>query len=103
MKEVHAYITEGIGEDFVPQNYDMSMIDLFEKVTDRDGAIMARRIAKEEGIFVGYSCGSALQGVLQLKDKLKKDDVVVVIFHDHGSRYVGKIYNDDWMKDKRFL
>ncbi len=103
MKEVHAYITEGIGEDFVPQNYDMSMIDLFEKVTDKDGAVMARRIAKEEGIFVGYSAGSAVQGVLQLKNQLKKDDVVVVIFHDHGSRYVGKIYNDDWMKEKRFL
>jgi len=103
MQEVHPYITEGIGEDFVPENYDMSMIDYFEKVTDKDGAIMARRIAKEEGIFVGYSCGSALQGILQLKDKLKKDDIVVVIFHDHGSRYVGKIYNDDWMKAQGFL
>lgn len=103
MKEVHPYITEGIGEDFVPENYNMKMIDLFEKVTDKDGALMARRIAKEEGIFGGYSCGSALQGLLQLKDKLKKSDLVVVIFHDHGSRYVGKIYNDDWMKDKGFL
>ncbi len=103
MQEVHPYITEGIGEDFVPENYDMNMIDYFEKVTDKDGAIMARRIAKEEGIFVGYSCGSALQGILQLKDKLKKDDIVVVVFHDHGSRYVGKIYNDDWMKAQGFL
>jgi cystathionine beta-synthase len=103
MQEVHPYITEGIGEDFVPENYDMSMIDYFEKVTDKDGAIMARRITKEEGIFVGYSCGSALQGILQLKDKLKKDDIVVVVFHDHGSRYVGKIYNDDWMKAQGFL
>ncbi|HPH99485.1 MAG TPA: cysteine synthase family protein [Chitinophagaceae bacterium] len=103
MQEVHPYITEGIGEDFVPENYDMSMIDYFEKVTDKDGAIMARRIAKEEGIFVGYSCGSALHGILQLKDKLKKDDIVVVVFHDHGSRYVGKIYNDDWMKAQGFL
>jgi len=103
MQEVHPYITEGIGEDFVPENYDMSMIDYFEKVTDKDGAIMARRIAKEEGVFVGYSCGSALQGILQLKDKLKKDDIVVVVFHDHGSRYVGKIYNDDWMKAQGFL
>ena len=103
MQEVHPYITEGIGEDFVPENYDMNMIDYFEKVTDKDGAIMARRIAKEEGIFVGYSCGSALKGILQLKDKLKKDDIVVVVFHDHGSRYVGKIYNDDWMKAQGFL
>lgn len=103
MKEVHPYITEGIGEDFVPQNYDMSVIDHFEKVTDKDGAVMARRIAKEEGIFIGYSAGSALQGMMQLKDKLKKDDLVVVVFHDHGSRYVAKVYNDQWMMERGFL
>jgi cystathionine beta-synthase len=102
-KEVYPYISEGFGEDFVPQNYDMSVIDEFTKVTDKDGAVMARRIAKEEGIFGGYSCGSCLQGVMQLKDKLKKDDVVVCIFHDHGSRYVGKIYNDQWMMERGFL
>ncbi len=102
-KEVYPYISEGFGEDFVPQNYDMAMIDAFTKVTDKDGAIMARRIAKEEGIFIGYSAGSCLQGVLQLKDQLKKDDVVVCIFHDHGSRYVGKIYNDQWMIERGFL
>lgn len=102
-KEVYPYISEGFGEDFVPQNYDMSMIDAFTKVTDKDGAIMARRIAKEEGIFIGYSAGSCLQGVLQLKDQLKKDDVVVCIFHDHGSRYIGKIYNDQWMIERGFL
>ncbi len=103
MKEVHPYITEGIGEDFVPENYDMSIIDKFEKVTDKAGAVMARRIAKEEGIFIGYSAGSALQGLMQLKQELKKTDVVVVIFHDHGSRYVGKIYNDQWMMERGFL
>ncbi len=103
MKEVHPYITEGIGEDFVPANYDMSVIDKFEKVTDKDGAVMARRIAKEEGIFIGYSAGSALQGLMQLKTNLKKDDLVVVIFHDHGSRYVGKVYNDQWMMERGFL
>ena len=103
MKEVHPYITEGIGEDFVPENYDMSVIDKFEKVTDKAGAVMARRIAKEEGIFIGYSAGSALQGLMQLKQELKKTDVVVVIFHDHGSRYVGKIYNDQWMMERGFL
>ncbi len=103
MKEVHPYITEGIGEDFVPENYDMSVIDRFEKVTDKDGAVMARRIAKEEGIFIGYSAGSALQGMMQLKSELKKDDLVVVIFHDHGSRYVGKVYNDQWMMERGFL
>lgn len=101
--EVYPYISEGFGEDFVPANYGMEYIDHFEKVTDKDGAVMARRISKEEGIFVGYSAGSCLQGVFQLKDQLKKDDVVVCIFHDHGSRYVGKIYNDQWMMERGFL
>ncbi|HXB07398.1 MAG TPA: pyridoxal-phosphate dependent enzyme [Puia sp.] len=103
MNEVHPYITEGIGEDFVPQNYDMSVVDAFEQVTDKDAAIMARRIAREEGLFCGYSAGTALQGLMQLKDKLKKDDLVVVILHDHGSRYVGKVYNDQWMMERGFL
>ena len=102
-KEVYPYISEGFGEDFVPANYDMSVIDVFTKVTDKDGALMARRIAKEEGIFCGYSAGSCLQGMLQLKDQLKKDDVVVLIFHDHGSRYVAKVYNDEWMLERGFL
>lgn len=101
--EVYPYISEGFGEDFVPQNYDMQYIDEFTKVTDKDGAVMARRIAKEEGLFIGYSAGSCLQGVFQLKDQLKKDDVVVCIFHDHGSRYVGKIYNDQWMIERGFM
>lgn len=101
--EVYPYISEGFGEDFVPKNYDMSVIDEFTKVTDKDGAVMARRIAKEEGIFIGYSAGSCLQGMMQLKDQLKKGDVVVCIFHDHGSRYVGKVYNDQWMIERGFL
>ncbi len=103
MNQVHPYISEGFGEDFVPENYDMSVIDHFEQVTDKDGAIMARRIAKEEGIFIGYSAGSCVQGLMQLKSTLKKDDLVVCIFHDHGSRYVGKIYNDQWMMERGFL
>jgi cystathionine beta-synthase len=103
MTFVHPYISEGFGEDFLPENYDMSVIDHFEQVTDKDGAIMARRIAREEGIFSGYSAGSCLQGLMQLKGSLKKDDLVVCIFHDHGSRYIGKIYNDDWMRDRGFL
>ena len=103
MTEVHPYISEGFGEDFVPENYDMSVIDHFEQVTDKDGAIMARRIAKEEGLFCGYSAGSCLQGMMQLKSRLKKNDVVVCVFHDHGSRYVGKIYNDQWMMERGFL
>jgi len=101
--EVYPYVSEGFGEDFVPANYDMKYIDAFVKVTDKDGAVMARRIAKEEGLFCGYSAGSCLQGLLQLKGSLKKDDVVVCIFHDHGSRYVGKIYNDQWMMERGFL
>jgi cystathionine beta-synthase len=103
MGEVHPYISEGFGEDFVPENYDMSVIDHFEQVTDKDGAIMARRLAKEEGLFCGYSAGSCLQGLMQLKSQLTKDDVVVCIFHDHGSRYVAKIYNDQWMIERGFL
>jgi cystathionine beta-synthase len=103
MKELHPYITEGIGEDFVPENYDMALIDKFELVTDKAGAVMARRISREEGIFVGYSAGSALQGILQLKGQLTKDDLVVVIFPDHGSRYVAKVYNDQWMMERGFL
>jgi cystathionine beta-synthase len=103
MKEVHPYISEGFGEDFVPLNYDMSMIDYFEQVTDKDGAVMARKLAKEEGLFCGYSAGSCIAGLMQLKSRLKKDDVVVCIFHDHGSRYVGKIYNDQWMIERGFI
>jgi len=103
MKEVHPYISEGFGEDFVPLNYDMSVIDHFEQVTDKDGAIMARRLAKEEGLFCGYSAGSCMQGLMQLKNRLTKNDLVVCIFHDHGSRYVGKVYNDQWMIERGFL
>jgi cystathionine beta-synthase len=101
--EIYSYITEGIGEDFLPANVDFSLIDLFEKVTDKDAAVMTRRIPREEGIFAGNSAGSALAGILQLKDKFKKGDVVVVIFHDHGTRYLGKMFNDDWMRERNFL
>ena len=101
--EIYPYITEGIGEDILPKNVDFDLIDAFEKVTDKDAAIMARRLAREEGILLGYSCGSAMQGLMQLSDKFTEKDVVVVIFHDHGSRYIGKIYNDDWMRERGFL
>ena len=101
--EIYPYITEGIGEDILPENVDFSVIDGFTKVTDKDGAIFTRRLAKEEGIFVGNSAGSAIKGVLQLKAQFKPDDVVVVLFHDSGSRYVGKMFNDDWMRDRGFL
>ena len=102
-KEIYPYSTEGIGEDILPENVDFSVIDLFEKVTDKDAAVFTRNLAKTEGIFAGNSCGAAIKGLLQLKDKLKKTDVVVVLLHDSGSRYIGKIYNDVWMKSKKFL
>jgi len=101
--EIYPYITEGIGEDILPKNVDFSLIDHFEKVSDKDGALATRRLAREEGLLLGYSCGSALAGLLQMKDQLKPEDVVVVLFHDHGSRYVGKVFNDDWMRDRGFL
>lgn len=103
--EIHSYITEGIGEDFIPKNYDFSLIDYIEKVTDKDAAMMQRRLAREEGLFLGNSAGSAVQGLLQLHEKfpLTKDDVVIIVTHDHGSRYVGKFFNDKWMKEKGFL
>lgn len=102
-KEIYPYITEGIGEDIIPKNIDFDIIDHLEKVTDKDGALMARRLAREEGIMLGYSAGSALAGLIQLKDQLTPEDIVVVVIHDHGSRYVGKIYNDDWMRERGFL
>jgi cystathionine beta-synthase len=101
--EIYPYITEGIGEDFLPANVDFKLIDHFEKVTDREAAIMTRRIPREEGIFVGNSAGSALAGLMQMKHMFKEGDVVVVIFHDHGTRYLGKMFNDDWMRDRGFL
>ena len=101
--EIYPYSTEGIGEDILPKNVDFSIIDHFEKVTDKDAAIFTRKLAREEGIFAGNSCGAAIKGVLQLKTHFKKDDVVVVLMHDSGSRYVRKIYNDEWMKKMNFL
>ena len=101
--EIYPYVTEGIGEDFLPKNVDFDVIDHFEKVTDKDAALMTRRIAREEGIFAGNSAGSAMAGLLQLRDRFTADDLIVVIFHDHGSRYLGKMFNDDWMREKGFF
>jgi cystathionine beta-synthase len=101
--EIYSYITEGIGEDILPKNVDFSLIDGFTKVTDKDAAVYTRKIALEEGIFVGNSAGAAVKGLLQLKDHFKPEDVVVVLFHDSGSRYVGKMFNDDWMRERGFL
>ncbi len=103
-KEVYPYLTEGIGEDILPKNVDFSLIDNFEKVTDKDGALMTRRLSREEGMFVGWSCGSAVAGALEYaKKNLKEDDVMVIILPDHGTRYLGKIYNDNWMRDHGFI
>ncbi len=102
-KEIYPYTTEGIGEDILPKNVNFSMIDLFEKVTDKDAAIYTRKLAKEEGIFAGNSCGAAIKGVIQLKERLTQEDIVVVLLHDSGSRYIGKIYNDQWMKSNNFI
>jgi cystathionine beta-synthase len=101
--EIYPYITEGIGEDILPANVDFTVIDHFEKVTDKDAAVYTRKLAREEGIFVGNSAGAAIKGLLQMKEEIKEDDVVVVLFHDHGSRYVGKMFNDDWMRERGFL
>ncbi len=101
--EIYPYITEGIGEDFLPQNVDFSVIDHFEKVTDKDAALMTREIPRQEGIFAGNSAGSAIAGLLQMKHMFKAGDVVVVIFHDHGTRYLGKMFNEDWLRERGFL
>ncbi|AXG72444.1 putative cystathionine beta-synthase [Kordia sp. SMS9] len=101
--EIYPYVTEGIGEDILPANVNFGVIDGFTKVTDKDAAVYTQRLAKEEGMFLGNSAGAAIKGVLQLKEHFTKDDVVVVLFHDHGSRYVGKMFNDDWMRERGFL
>ena len=102
-KEIYPYITEGIGEDILPKNVDFSLIDHFEKVTDKDAALAARRLAREEGLLLGYSAGAALAGLHQMKDRIQPSDIIVILFHDHGSRYIGKLYNDDWMRERGFL
>lgn len=101
--EIYPYVTEGIGEDFLPKNVDFNLIDHFEKVTDKDAALMTREIVRQEGIWVGNSAGSAMAGLLQLKDNFKEGEIVVVIFHDHGTRYLGKIFNDEWMREKGYI
>ncbi|THD66490.1 pyridoxal-phosphate dependent enzyme [Robertkochia marina] len=101
--EIYPYITEGIGEDILPENVDFKIIDGFTKVTDKDAAIYTRKLAREEGVFCGNSAGAAVKGLLQLKEHFKPGEVVVVLFHDSGTRYVGKMFNDDWMRDRGFL
>ncbi|QEC52881.1 cystathionine beta-synthase [Anseongella ginsenosidimutans] len=102
-EEIYPYITEGIGEDFLPKCVDFDVIDLFEKVDDKDAALMTREIAIKEGIFVGNSSGAVIAGLRRLKGLLGPEDVVVALFHDHGSRYMGKMFNEDWLREKGFL
>jgi cystathionine beta-synthase len=102
-EDIYPYVTEGIGEDFLPANVDFSIIDHFEKVSDKDAALMTRRIPREEGIFAGNSAGAAFAGTLQMQSRFKKGDFVVIIIHDHGTRYLGKMFNDEWMKSKGYL
>lgn len=102
--EIYPYLTEGFGEDILPKNVNFDVIDSFIKVTDKDGALMARRLSKEEGLFVGWSCGSAVHGALEYsRGNLKDEDVMVILLPDHGTRYLAKVYNDQWMKDHGFL
>ena len=103
-KEIYPYLTEGFGEDILPKNVNFDVIDHFIKVTDKDGAIGARRLSREEGLFVGWSSGSAIHGALEYaREFLKKDDLMVILLPDHGTRYLAKVYNDQWMKDHGFL
>ncbi len=103
--EIYPYATEGIGEDILPKNVDFDLIDTFIKVTDKDGAVMTRRLAKEEGLFVGWSCGTAVFGALEYarEQNLTEEDTLVVLLPDHGTRYLAKIYNDDWMRAQGYM
>jgi len=101
--EIYPYVTEGIGEDMIPQNIDFDIIDGFTKVTDKDAALYCRKLLKDEGMFLGNSAGAAIKGVIQLKENFKPEDLVVVLFHDHGSRYLKKIYDDDWMREMGYM
>jgi len=101
--EIYPYKTEGIGEDMIPENIDFDIIDGFTKVTDKDAALYCRELVSKEAMFLGNSAGAAVKGVLQLAEHFTKDDIVVVLFHDHGSRYIHKIYNDKWMKKMGYL
>jgi cystathionine beta-synthase len=101
--EIHPCVTEGLGNDFVSANVDFDVIDDFHEVTDRDAAVMTRRIAREEGIFAGNSGGAAMVALLEMRSRFRRGDMVVVIFPDHGTRYVSKMFNDAWMREHGFL
>ena len=101
--QIRPYKVEGLGKNIIPDNLNIDVIDEFIQVDDRESALRARELAKKEGLMVGYSSGSAMQAVFQLKERFKPGDVVVALFPDHGSRYLGKVFNDEWMRQQGFL
>lgn len=103
--EVKPYLTEGIGEDIIPKNIDMNYVDAVVQVNDKNAFITTRSLAEKEGIFAGGSCGAAVYGALEYakRHELSKDDLMVIILPDSGTRYTSKIFNDDWMKKNNFL
>lgn len=102
-KEIYPYRIEGTGKNIIPANMDFSLIDRFVKVTDKESALKARELAKTEGMMVGYSSGATLQALEQIQDELTEKDVVVLLFSDHGSKYVTKFFSDKWMQEQGFM
>lgn len=101
--EIYSYQMEGVGKNIIPANFDFSIIQQFVKVTDKDSALKARELALSDGILAGYSSGATLQCLDQIKDQLKPEDVVVLIFASHGTKYVTKIFSDQWMRSQGFM
>lgn len=103
MGQAYSYVLEGVGEDFIPENYDFDVIDDWEIIGDKESFLMTRRLLKEEGIYAGGSAGAAICGALKYAEKLDKPERILVLLHDSGNRYASKIYNDDWMSDNGYL